>query len=97
MAIALFMNAATYRRSLGRGEAFSGSSQTGMFARSPHGWVHGVPDDCMDAGGRAKQDARAEKGLPPAKASPATQLRPFMNNATRYWDTSTGPNVTARD
>src|SRR5690606_40298011 len=41
---ALFMNATNVRkRSLGWGEGLPGLSQTGMFAQSPHGWVHGVP------------------------------------------------------
>src|SRR5690606_16988632 len=33
------------QRRLDWGEGSSGLSQTGMFAQSPHGWVHGVPDE----------------------------------------------------
>ena len=64
---ALFMNAAQRipAEVCPEGEAFSGPSQTGMFARSPQGRVHGVP----------------EKASPSGRASAHHDLTPFMNNA----------------
>ena len=80
MAIALFMNAATYRRSLGRGRPFQDRRKQGCLREAP-----------MDG------FTAFLKRPPPGQGFACHPTRPFMNNATRYWDTSTGPNVTARD
>src|SRR5690606_33882608 len=49
------------------GYGVPGLSRTGMFAQSPHGWVHGVPGTPYPAG----------------RASAWHHLTPFMNNAAR--------------